>query len=433
MRGLLLVADRDATRQQSGLQRANKDLQASNEEFRSLNKELQELNGELNEMYGEMQTKYKELNVLNEGLRTQIREIHSVADAAMAIVASFSRSIVVLRDDLRIHTVNRAFLHLFDLASHEAVGQYLTRLGPDLFRKDSIRFRLQHVLKDQLGAEFELRYDTRDGKEKLLHFSATRMAGLPGLRTGILLSIDDVTEQRDLQRFKDNLIGLASHELRTPATSIRAYSEMLSQELTDNGDKKSAFLVGKLNSQVDRLAGLTRDLLDVSRITRGRIVIDEVPFDLNTLITEIAEATQTTSSVPIFVDPLPSSPPLQGDRERIGRVLGNLLSNAAKYSDHAGQIAIRTVVTQEHVRLSICVPGSSMPVDQMKKIFDQEYISGDSSSDQLPSTSLGLYISSEIVRKHGGTINLTNEKGKGSVFSVVLPFDKRRIAGLSAV
>src|SRR6185437_2031527 len=176
-----------------------------------------------------------------------------------------------------------------------------------------------------------------------------------------------------------------------------------------------------------------RDLLDVSRITRGRIVIDEVPFDLNTLITEIAEATQTTSSVPIFVDPLPSSPPLQGDRERIGRVLGNLLSNAAKYSDHAGQIAIRTVVTQEHVRLSICVPGSSMPVDQMKKIFDQAYISGDSSSDQLPSTSLGLYISSEIVRKHGGTINLTNEKGKGSVFSVVLPFDKRRIAGLSAV
>jgi signal transduction histidine kinase len=74
-----------------------------------------------------------------------------------------------------------------------------------------------------------------------------------------------------------------------------------------------------------------------------------------------------------------------------------------------------------------------MPVDQMKKIFDQEYISGDGSSDQLPSTSLGLYVSSEIVRKHGGAISLTSEKGKGSVFSVVLPFDKRRIAGLSAV
>lgn len=433
LQGLLLVSEQDATRLQEGFQRANEDLQASNKEFQSLNEELKSLNGELNDMYEEILARDKELNQLNEGLRVHIREIHSAADAAMAIVATLRWPILVLRDDLRIHTANRAFLHLFDLSSEQAVGQYLPNVGPELFRREGLRLRLQQVQTEKLGLDFELKHCIREGGERILHFSATRMAGMPGLRSGILLSIDDVTGQRDLQRFKDDLIGLASHELRTPATTIRAYSELLSKELMSNADRKSAFLVSKLSSQVDRLTGLTRDLMDVSRITRGRIVLEEQSFDLNTLITEVVEAAQPMTTGHISVDPLPPSPPFQGDRERIRRVLGNLLSNASKYAENAGQIGIRIAVTQENVRLSICVPGTGMPLLQMKKIFDQDYLSGDGSSDRLPGMNLGLFISSEIIRKHGGRISVAGGEGNDSVLSVVLPFDKKRIAELSVV
>jgi two-component system CheB/CheR fusion protein len=433
MRGLLLAADLDTRRLQAGLLRSNEELQAMNEEYQSLNKELQGSNGELNNLYAELLARNKELHLLNEGLHAHIREIHSTADAAMAIVATLRRPIVVLRDDLRVHTANRAFLHLFDLSSETVVGQCLGELGPDLFHQEVIRLRLKQVQMNKLGAEFELRHLARQGGERILHFSATKMAGLPGLRSGILLSIDDVTDHRNLQKFKDDLIGLATHELRTPATSIRAYAELLSQELMETGDRKSAYLVRKLNGQVDRLSGLTRDLMDVSRISRGLIVLEEESFDLNELIAEVAGVAQPKTPVTIFIDPLPPSPPVHGDRERIGRVLGNLLSNAATYAGHSGQIGIGAVVTQKDVRLSIYVTGSDMPVEQMRKIFAQDYPCGNGSSNSLPSISLGLYISSEIVRKHGGSISVTSENDKKSVITVVLPFDKKRVAELSAV
>ncbi|HVS98875.1 MAG TPA: ATP-binding protein, partial [Puia sp.] len=299
-------------------------------------------------------------------------------------------------------------------------------------RRDSLRAQLQHVQERRMGVDFDLRHPCEDGGESVLRCSATRIAGMTGFRSGILLSFEDVTEQYTADRFKDKLIGIASHELRTPATSIRAYSRLLSTELKGTGDRRFAQLISKLNSQVDRLAVLTRDLMDLSRITRGQIDLEEEPFDINTLIAEITGEVQETTAVRIDVDRLPSAPPVRGDRERIGRVLTSLLSNGVKYSRDGSRIDIHTSVTKMDVHVHIAVAGADLPVEPMKKMLDLSCFSGDPLSIGLPNESIGLYISAEIIRKHGGEIRLS-EKGKTFVFSVVLPFGKRLVPELLVV
>ena len=432
MRGLLLVANEDTRKTQEALQRANEELQASNEEYRSLNRELQGFNEELTTIHEGLLTRNQELSELNEGLRAHIRELRTSSDTAMAIVATMRRPIVVLREDLRIHTANQAFYHYFGLSGEQAAGQYLYALGLEVFRRDSLRLRLQQVQSQRLGVDFDLQHRCVSRGERALRCNASRIAGVTGFRSGILLSFEDVTEQYTADRLKDQLIGIASHELRTPATSIQAYSQLLSKELKDTEGGRSAQLVSKLNRQVARLAGLTRDLMDVSRITRGRIHLEEEPFDINALITETTRQVQETTAVRIDVGRLPPAQPVLGDREWIGRVLNSLLSNGVKYSRDGGRIDIHTLVTKEDVRVHIAVSGAGLPVEPMRKLFDQSFFSGDPLSIGLPNDSIGLYVSAEIVRKHGGEISL-NEKGKSIVFSVVLPFEKRRVAELSVV
>jgi len=432
MRGLLLVANDDARNTQDRLQSANEDLQASNEEYQSLNKELKGFNEELSAMHEDLVTRNRELSGLNAGLRSRVRELRAASDAAMAVMETLQRPVVVLRDDLHIYTANHAFFHYFGLSAEQAVGRHLDSVGPEVFHRDSLVDRLRQVQTQRKGIDFEVSHHTHDHGERILLCSASRMAGLRGFRSGLLLSMEDITEQRVADRFRDQMIGIASHELGRAATSIRAYSRLLSNELKESEAPGSTQLVTKLNTQVDRLAILTRDILDVSRIARGRIVLEDDPFDITTLVAETVEDIQEATPVPIRIDRRQPVPSIRGDRERIGRVLTSLLSSAAKYAVTDGKIDIHIVAAKDEIDVSITVSGGQMPVEQMREIFDRTYVPGGPLSIGLPNDSIGLYIASEVVRKHGGSITL-NEKGKSAVFSIVLPLEKNKVPVLSVV
>jgi signal transduction histidine kinase len=179
----------------------------------------------------------------------------------------------------------------------------------------------------------------------------------------------------------------------------------------------------KLNNQVDRLVNLIRDLLDTTRIAEGKLQLELETQDLNELIGEKVEELQRISEKHKIIFAPGKLQHLAFDRERIGQVITNLVSNAVKYSPGADEVKIVTESAGEHVRVSVIDRGLGIPEDARPRIFDRFYRVENRKNEALPGMGLGLYISAAIVRRHGGSISVDSQPGKGSVFSFTLPLN----------
>lgn len=230
----------------------------------------------------------------------------------------------------------------------------------------------------------------------------------------------DITARKALEQQKDEFIGIASHELKTPLTSIKAYTEVLLDMFGEAEDHVSASLVGKLDKQIDRLTELIRALLDVTKIREGKLEFRLEPFDLNGLVTEIVEDMQRTTRHRLELVPAPVGD-IYADRERIGQVLTNLLSNAIKYSPNADRVVITTHADAGEAVISVQDFGIGMSQEVSEKIFDRFYRSDEASISTYPGLGLGLYISAEIIHRHGGRIRVDSRQGSGSIFYCSLP------------
>jgi two-component system CheB/CheR fusion protein len=422
MRGLLLAANEESRKAQEALQIANEEMMASNEELRSINEELVGLNEELKAAREELLSFNIELNTMNEDLYVRNQELQLSGDYAHAVIASIRQPLVVLQDDRYIRKANPAFYRLFRLVPEDVTGMSLYSIGDGILDQDDLRRGLRQMQSKKLASvDLECKILLPSQGERILSFSFARMQKVSGIRPGILLTVEDITDRKMADRFKDEFIGIASHELKTPATSIQAYSQLLYDELAETNDQRSVQLVSKLNTQVSRLTHLAKDLLDVTRISQGQIALRLEYFNLNQLITETVEELQVTTKIRLVIAGLSTAQPFRGDRSRIRQVLVNLLTNAMKYSPASEEIIVHAESTAQQVRISIQDFGIGMSTDTLQKIFDRFYRSEDPSTIRHPGIGLGLYISSEIVRRHGGDITVSSERGKGSIFTITLP------------
>ncbi|HRO44371.1 PAS domain-containing sensor histidine kinase [Agriterribacter sp.] len=245
---------------------------------------------------------------------------------------------------------------------------------------------------------------------------------------GIIANYRDITERKILEKQKDDFIGVASHELKTPVTSIKAYSQILEELFKKSGDTRSAELVGKMNMQVDRLTTLIVDLLDFNRIEGNQLKFREESYDLNELITELTEELQRTTHQHVIKTGLDHSVLMEGDRYRTGQVLSNLLNNAIKYSPKASEIIVRTAIKKKNVLISVQDFGVGIEKEHLNLIFERFFRVAEPVINTFSGLGLGLYIASEIVRRQNGKIWVVSEKGKGSTFYVSLPIPKSRQA-----
>jgi len=238
---------------------------------------------------------------------------------------------------------------------------------------------------------------------------------------GIIANYRDITDRKILEYQKDEFIGIASHELKTPVTSIKAYTQILQDVFEKAKDKKSAEMLEKMNKQVDRLTALIVDLLDFTRIEGGKLKFRQEKYNLNSLISEIVEEMQRTTNRHRIEKRLDKTVQMYGDRERSGQVLANLLNNAIKYSPEADKIIVSSKVEKEMV--TICVQDFGIGIDKtlVNKVFDRFFRVNEPLLNTFPGLGLGLYIASEIIRKLDGNIWATSQKGKGSTFCFALP------------
>jgi len=272
---------------------------------------------------------------------------------------------------------------------------------------------------------YEIEYQFKDGQtEDSYKWFLGRAVPIKDTNDEIIQWIGtctDINEFKQFQQQKDNFLGIASHELKTPLTSLKLYSQYLEKNLRKQDDQKNADVAMKMDDQINKLTGLVNDLLDVTKIQNGKILLNKSNFNFDVLVTEIITEQQMSTSHRIYLE-AENIGEIYGDRHRISQVMSNLISNAIKYSPDSDKIKITTKLTEEGcVLFSVKDYGIGIPEDKKDKVFEQYYRVSGSMEHTFPGLGLGLYISSEIIKRSGGRIFVNSIEGKGSDFCFEIP------------
>ena len=242
----------------------------------------------------------------------------------------------------------------------------------------------------------------------------------------IQCTIRDITERKELERRKDEFIIMASHELKTPVTSLKGFLTLLQRRLTTQGEEKALHYLARMDAQVQRLTTLINDLLDLSKMQTGQLVYREERFDVDALVQEIVENVQGTTQTHQLLLEGQARAEMFGDRGRIGQVLINLLTNAIKYSSQADTVLVDVAQDQNQVHVSVQDYGIGIAKEYQHKIFERFYQVTDAEERTYPGLGMGLYISCQIVKRHGGQLWVESEKGEGAIFHLTLPLFQER-------
>lgn len=238
----------------------------------------------------------------------------------------------------------------------------------------------------------------------------------------------DTTPRREVQSqlekaiaLRDEFIGLASHELKTPVTSLKVYAQFLEKRFEKNGDERSAQLLTKMVKQIDKLTLLIGDLLDVSKIESGKLVFREKLFSFDKLLSEVIAEVGNISNTHKITQKGSTKEKIYADRERTGQVITNLLTNAIKYSPERTRIIVTVKKTKAHITVSIQDFGIGISKDNQKKLFEIFYRVPGQNEATYPGLGIGLYVASEIVKRYKGKMWVKSDTGKGSTFYFTLP------------
>jgi signal transduction histidine kinase len=231
-------------------------------------------------------------------------------------------------------------------------------------------------------------------------------------------------EQNELlleqSRLKSELVSIVSHELRTPLTSIIGFTDVvLTRRLDETARNRYLAIV---QEQARRLAGLVDDFLDLQRIEEGRLELRQELIDVVALLCEQEQVFAAQSTRHTLKFELPPDRPLavRGDRDRLAQVLGNLISNAIKYSPAGGQVELAGEGGDDLVRVRVRDHGIGIPIEQQPSIFTK-FFRGSAPLQGISGTGLGLALAREIVEAHGGRIGFSSAADRGSTFWIELP------------
>lgn len=234
----------------------------------------------------------------------------------------------------------------------------------------------------------------------------------------------DIEDQKKALQKKDEFISVASHELKTPVTSLKGFTQILQMSFENEGNELANKLLPKMDLQINKLTNLINDLLDVTKINSGQLRLDEENFNFNELVMETVEEVQRTTKTHQIETKLANDEKIFGDKNRIGQVIINLLSNAIKYSPNSYTVNVTSKTENGFIKLCVQDYGIGIPAAQQSKLFTRFFRVNDDKTNTFPGLGLGLYITNEIIKRHNGTISFTSEEGKGSIFCFKLPIDK---------
>lgn len=229
------------------------------------------------------------------------------------------------------------------------------------------------------------------------------------------------TEEKALDKRKDDFISTATHELKTPITRIRLFAEIVERQTKKTGDKIGLESVRELNVQLDRLTSLMNYLLDVAKIQQGKLALVKTSFDVSIFIKEVISIVRSISIEHIIRFAKSTNKEIYADRARISQVLTNLVSNAIKYSDKGSKVIVKSTHDKNNIIISIQDFGFGISKADQKLVFSRFYRANTAIERNIGGIGLGLYVAMQIVKAHHGRMWLKSVEGKGSTFYFSIP------------
>ena len=298
------------------------------------------------------------------------------------------------------------------------LGQVFPEKGLDAFCDELICLAAGNNKAKAIGINRTLK-----GRELTVLINWSVLPGYEESWEKVVVSMIDITREREIDQLKNEFISIAAHELRTPLASIMGYSELLQMDEADKfSPKMTRECFGNIQSSILSLERIIDDLLDVSKIESGRsLLIDKAEIDFSELLATICENHQRETKKHIFQLELPKAPiSLFADQGRITQVLDNLLSNAIKYTPNGGAIRISGKIEDDQLCVSISDEGIGMTEQQAQRVFDKFY-RADTSNTAVRGLGLGMNIAKNIIEGHGGTIWVESVAGEGTTVYFTIP------------
>lgn len=432
---------------------ANEEITASNEELTTINKELTEarealvlanesleqkveertreladseqetqaLNEELTAINEELMASNEEITTTNEELFATNERLNDSHDRFRFLLNAIPQQVWTATSAGALDYVNEVVSEDFGREGQVVVGQgWQEFVHPDDLPQALERWTRALRSGREYLTEFRLRF--ADGQ---YYWHLAR--AIPLVENGETVlwvgTNTNIHQQKTNEYQKDEFLSIASHELKTPLTTIKAFFQLTKREMSD--ESKLTGFIGKAEKQMDRLGRLIEDLLDVSRINAGKMIYNKEAFDFNQMLADMVEATQQTEAHHRIELQTNCEITYHGDQHRIEQVILNLLNNAIKYSPGKDHIIVRCELDEQNIIVSVQDFGIGIAEEHLRGLFDRFY-RVDNSSARFQGLGLGLFIASDIVKRHGGSFWIESQPGEGSTFFFLLPLSGKQ-------
>ncbi|BAY28216.1 signal transduction histidine hinase [Nostoc carneum NIES-2107] len=379
-----------------------------------------------------------------DGLKRSTEQLRASRDYAEAIVDTVRESILVLDLDLRVVKANRSFYENFEVLPPETEQRLIFELGNGQWNIPRLRSLLEDVIPSNAPfQDLEVEHNFESIGHKIMRLNARRMPEIENMQL-ILLVIEDITQQKQLEaeraqlltqeqsaraaaetanHAKDEFLSILSHELRNPLNSLLGWAQLLQRPNLEPGIINQG--LEAINRSATDQAQLIEDLLDISRISAGRLRLDAEPIELLQIITAAIEVVSFSAaakniSIESRLDSTPRS--INGDPHRLQQVMWNLLSNAIKFTPNEGRVNITLNYTDFSAQIQVSDTGKGIKPDFLPHIFERFRQADGTRKRSNPGLGLGLSIVRHLVELHGGTVEAESPgENQGATFTVRLP------------
>jgi len=336
--------------------------------------------------------------------------------SAQAVLDALPIGIIRVDATQKLVYANAAAIRLLNFSGYTGGAVELARCGGDA----ALVELLAALQKDRSGAGRDHRRE-QGGSLTVLRLTPVIVEANVADERSVL--VQDVTQLKEAERSRDEFLAHITHELRTPLTNIRAYTETLTEEFFDDEQtRRECYNV--IMSETRRLSQLIEDVLSVSQIEAGAVRVDRATLRVEPVLRQVVQEVQAAAdarAIELSLRIPTKVPPISGDRHRLHQVWTNLVGNAIKYTPRGGSVSVDVEPSDGVLRVHVSDTGIGIPADCREKVFQKFFRVKDPAVEAEVGSGLGLAIAREIVRLHGGTLQLESELNKGSTFTVELP------------
>lgn len=350
---------------------------------------------------------------------TDIKQAEEKSGKLAAIVATSDDAIISKTLEGVITSWNNSAERTFGYTSDEMIGQPILKLIPEDRKEEEVQI-LSRLRRGERVEHFETKRLTKNGNLIDVSLTISPVKDAQGHIIGLSKIARDITEKKQEEQRKNDFVAMVSHELKTPLTTITAYIQLLAEKAKASSDVFSLNALSRSELQAKKMAYMIRDFLSLAKLEDAKIQVNKENFELATLIEETANDPQFHTTKHVIQLDCKQKAMVHADKDKIGQVLINLITNAIKYSPDGGNITIGYSVKGNKAEIYVKDQGIGIEPMHQAKLFDRFYRVSNENMKTASGFGIGLYLVAEILRYHNTEVKVSSKLGTGSVFYFTL-------------